>query len=48
MFPDLTERLSAKIADQEVKKAQPLAATTGALHAPWQELKKLMAAFAPG
>jgi NAD(P)-dependent dehydrogenase (short-subunit alcohol dehydrogenase family) len=41
MFPDLTERLSAKIADQEVKKAQPLAATAGALHDPMAGTEKI-------
>lgn len=41
IFPDLTERLSAKIADQEVKKAQPFAASTGALHAPMAGTEKI-------
>jgi len=34
LFPDLTERLSAKIADAEVGKAGPLPHTTGSIYAP--------------
>jgi short-subunit dehydrogenase len=34
LFPDLTERLSANIADKESKKAWPAAHTTGSLHEP--------------
>ncbi|MHB0764905.1 hypothetical protein ACYCFC_11110 [Stutzerimonas sp. NM35] len=34
IFPNLTERLSANIAAREVQKAQPMPATTGAIHAP--------------
>ena len=37
LFPDLTERLSAKIADREVAKATPVPHTTGAIHAPMEE-----------
>jgi len=32
IFPDLTERLSAKIAQSEVAKASPMAATSGSIH----------------
>jgi len=34
LFPDLTERLSARIADREVAKAAPVPHTAGAIHAP--------------
>ena len=34
LFPDLTERLSAKVADAEVGKAWPLAHTAGTIHEP--------------
>jgi short-subunit dehydrogenase len=37
LFPDLTERLSAKIADAEVHKAGPLPHTTGSIHEPMPE-----------
>lgn len=37
IFPDLTERLSAKIADREVKKASSLPETSGTLFHPMQE-----------
>ncbi len=37
LFPDLTERMSASIADSEVKKAAPLQPTTGSLYEPMQE-----------
>ncbi|MGE4339045.1 MAG: SDR family NAD(P)-dependent oxidoreductase [Pigmentiphaga sp.] len=36
-FPDLTERLTARIADREVAKAMPVPHTTGALHEPMVE-----------
>ncbi|PLR21004.1 oxidoreductase [Caulobacter zeae] len=32
IFPDLTERLSARIAQSEMAKASPLAATSGSIH----------------
>jgi hypothetical protein len=41
IFPDVTERLSAKIAGREIKKAQPLAVTAGALHAPMAGTEKI-------
>ncbi|MGW4371329.1 SDR family NAD(P)-dependent oxidoreductase [Nocardia takedensis] len=34
IFPELTERLSGKIADREVGKAHPVPATTGTIHEP--------------
>ncbi len=37
LFPNLTERLLANIADSEVKKAWEAPATTGNLHKPMQE-----------
>jgi short-subunit dehydrogenase len=37
LFPDLTERLSAKIADAEVHKAGPLPHTTGSIYEPMTE-----------
>src|SRR5690606_30836521 len=37
LFPELTERISAKIADREVAKASPMTRTAGALHAPMKE-----------
>lgn len=37
MFPDLTERMSANIADNEVKKAWPAPITTGSLYEPMAE-----------
>jgi short-subunit dehydrogenase len=37
VFPKLTERLSAKLADVEVNKASPLAATTGAIYEPMND-----------
>ena len=37
LFPDLTERLSAKIADAEVHRAGPLPHTTGSIHQPSPE-----------
>jgi len=36
-FPDLTERLTARIADREVAKAMPVPHTAGALHEPMVE-----------
>src|SRR5690606_8762214 len=36
-FPDLTERLSARLADREIAKADPLPHTSGAIHAPMKE-----------
>lgn len=36
-FPDLTERLTAKIAEREVAKAMPVPHTTGALYVPMAE-----------
>lgn len=41
IFPDLTERLSADIADREVKKAQPVAHTSGAIHNPMVGTEKI-------
>jgi len=37
IFPDLTERLSAKIADAEVDKAGPMPHTTGSIYEPTPE-----------
>ncbi|MEO3432836.1 SDR family NAD(P)-dependent oxidoreductase [Inquilinus sp. CAU 1745] len=37
VFPDLTERMSATIADREVKKAGSLPPTTGSIYEPMQE-----------
>jgi hypothetical protein len=37
LFPDLTERLSANIADREVKKAWPAPTTTGSIYEPMAE-----------
>ena len=37
LFPDLTERLSAKIAKSESEKATPTPITTGAIHAPMND-----------
>ena len=37
LFPDLTERMSANIADREVKKAGPLPSTTGSIYEPVQD-----------
>ena len=37
LFPDLTERLSAKIADTEVAKADPVAPHAGSIHHPTPE-----------
>jgi short-subunit dehydrogenase len=37
LFPDLTERLSANIADREVKKAWPAPNTTGSIYEPMAE-----------
>jgi hypothetical protein len=37
LFPNLTERLSANIAEREVKKAWLMPATTGSLHEPMTE-----------
>lgn len=37
LFPDLTERLSARIADREVSKADPMAPTTGSIYEPMAE-----------
>ena len=34
IFPDLTERMSANIADAEVEKADPVPPTSGAIHRP--------------
>ncbi|MDT3666506.1 SDR family NAD(P)-dependent oxidoreductase [Cronobacter dublinensis] len=34
LFPDMTEKLSAKVINRSVEKAQPLAATTGAIYTP--------------
>lgn len=36
-FPELTERLSAQLADREIAKADPLPHTSGAIHAPMKE-----------
>jgi len=36
IFPDLTERLSADIADREARKAAPLAPTEGAIYEPME------------
>jgi len=37
LFPDLTERVSANIADREVKKAWPAPGTTGSIYEPMAE-----------
>ena len=37
IFPDLTEHLSANIADREIKKAWPRETTTGSLYEPMPE-----------
>lgn len=37
LFPDLTERLSAKIAKSETEKTTPTPITTGAIHAPMND-----------
>jgi len=36
-FPELTERLSARLAEREIAKAAPLPHTSGAIHAPMSE-----------
>ncbi|WP_410014282.1 SDR family NAD(P)-dependent oxidoreductase [Sodalis sp. C49] len=41
LFPDLTERLSADIADREVHKAPPVAATQGAIYEPMAETLRI-------
>ena len=37
MFPKLTERLTAKVADAEMEKGAPVSATTGAIYEPMAE-----------
>lgn len=41
LFPDLTERLSAKIAEREAGKAWPLPSTTGSLYDPMPEGRRV-------
>lgn len=37
LFPDMTERFSAKLADKEARKAMPMAPTTGSIYTPMKE-----------